>query len=128
MPSTRLLLLVGIAAAALAAGILAGRQWSADRAAPVLRAATLLPVDAPSESRARLDAFMQAFTRYNLEWEPQLRSALRLSLEPGATAPALRQGRAIGWIEDALAPLRTSHPEIDVRALAVAIRSATRAG
>lgn len=44
MPSTRLLLLVGIAAAALAAGILAGRQSSADRAAPALRAATLLPV------------------------------------------------------------------------------------
>jgi AcrR family transcriptional regulator len=94
-------------------------------AQPQISPATLLPADAPSDPHARLDAFMQAFTRYNLEWEPQLRSALRLSLEPGAAPPALRQGRAIGWIEQALEPLRTSHPGIDVRPLAVAIRSAT---
>ena len=37
----------------------------------------------------------------------------------------LRGGRAIGWIEQALAPLRDSHPHIDVHELAVAIRSAT---
>jgi hypothetical protein len=55
----------------------------------------------------------------------QLRTSLRLSLEPGAEQPVLRQGRAIGWIEDALAPLRATHPDVDVRRLAVAIRSAT---
>jgi AcrR family transcriptional regulator len=93
-------------------------------AQPQISPETLLPDDAPTDPYARLDAFMAAFTRYNLEWEPQLRSALRLSLEPGAARPALRQGRAIAWIEHALEPLRASHPGIDVRALAIAIRSA----
>jgi hypothetical protein len=31
----------------------------------------------------------------------------------------------IGWVSDALAPLAASHPGIDVRRLAVAIRAAT---
>jgi AcrR family transcriptional regulator len=94
-------------------------------AQPQISPETLLPAGAPAEPHARLDAFMQEFTRYNLDWEPQLRSALRLSLEPGSAPPTLRQGRAIGWIEQALEPVRSSHPGIDVRALAVAIRSAT---
>jgi AcrR family transcriptional regulator len=94
-------------------------------AQPQISPETLLPDDAPAEPHARLDAFMTAFTRYNLEWEPQLRTALRLALEPGTARPALRQGRAIGWIEHALEPLRASHPRVDVRALAIAIRSAT---
>jgi hypothetical protein len=37
----------------------------------------------------------------------------------------LRQGRAIGWLEDALRPLARSHPRVDGHRLAVAIRSAT---
>ncbi|WP_181870952.1 hypothetical protein [Sphaerisporangium album] len=56
---------------------------------------------------------------------PQLRASLRLSLEPDADQPMLRGGRAIGWIEEALAPLSRTHPGLDIRALAVAIRSAT---
>jgi hypothetical protein len=68
---------------------------------------------------------MAAFTRYNLEWEPQLRTALRLSLEEPAARPVLRQGRAVGWIEHALEPVRRDHPNADVHGLAVAIRSAT---
>jgi AcrR family transcriptional regulator len=94
---------------------------------PQLSPDTLLPPDAPTEPTARLDAFMAAFTRYNFEWEPQLRTSLRLSLSPspsGAT-PALRQGRAIGWIEHALSPVLRLHPTVDVHRLAVAIRSAT---
>jgi hypothetical protein len=31
----------------------------------------------------------------------------------------------IGWIEDALAPLNHTHPDIDTYRLAIAIRSAT---
>jgi len=96
---------------------------------PQISPDTLLPPDAPREVGPRLDAFMAAFTRYNFEWEPQLRASLRIALEqsggPGREAPALRQGRAIAWIADALAPLRQTHPGIDVRRLAVAIRSAT---
>lgn len=94
-------------------------------AQPQISPQTLLPDDAPTDPVARLDAFMKAFTQYNFDWEPQLRTALRLSLEPTAPGQVLRQGRAIGWIEDALAPVRTRHPHVDVRALAIAIRSAT---
>ncbi|MFI9846540.1 hypothetical protein ACIHFD_56630 [Nonomuraea sp. NPDC051941] len=68
---------------------------------------------------------MTAFTQLTLEWEPQLRASLRLSLQPESGQPALRGGRAIGWIEDALAPLRDTHPGLDIRRLAVTIRSAT---
>jgi AcrR family transcriptional regulator len=96
---------------------------------PQISPDTLLGDDAPEEPFARLDACMAAFTEYNFAWEPQLRTSLRLSLEPGGRAPAerpaLRQGRAIGWIEDGLRPVRALHPGVDVPALAVAIRSAT---
>jgi AcrR family transcriptional regulator len=106
-------------------------------AQPQLQPDTLLGDDAPADPRARLDAFMAAFTEYNFQWEPQLRAALRLSLEPHgdrrgpdgdppkAERPLLRRGRAIGWIEDALAPLGHSHPRVDRHQLAVAIRSAS---
>ena len=94
-------------------------------AQPTISPDSLLPPDAPADARARLDALMTAFARYNFTWEPQLRTALRLSLEPAADQPVLRQGRAIGWIAEALAPLRDSHPHVDVDRLAVAIRSAT---
>lgn len=97
-------------------------------AQPQLQPDTLLPEDAPAEPRARMTNFMIAFTDYNLRYEPQLRSALRLSLEQPAGAddrPLLRRGRAVGWIEDALRPLEVSHPAVDRHRLAVAIRSAT---
>jgi hypothetical protein len=96
---------------------------------PQISPDTLLDADAPEEPRARLDAFMTAFTRYNLDWEPQLRTALRLSLDRPSNQPSdrpvLRQGRAVGWIEHALEPVRHTHPHVDAHALAVAIRSAT---
>ncbi|NUT38237.1 MAG: TetR/AcrR family transcriptional regulator [Hamadaea sp.] len=94
-------------------------------AQPQIQPDTLLANDAPTEPRARLDAFMTAFSHYNLTYEPQLRTALRLSLEPGQDRPVLRRGRAIGWIEDALSSLRHTHPHVDIHQLAVAIRSAT---
>jgi AcrR family transcriptional regulator len=92
---------------------------------PEVRQASLLPTDAPDDVHARLDLTMREFTRLTLEWEPQLRTQLRLSLEPEAAETALRQGRAIDWIADALVPLRDTHPGIDIRELAIAIRSAT---
>jgi len=93
---------------------------------PEISLRSLLPADAPADDvPERLDQVLRAFARVNLDWEPQLRTSLRLSLEPGAEQPVLRQGRAIDWIEDALEPLRASHPEVDVRRLAIAIRAAT---
>ena len=92
---------------------------------PQIEYQSLLPDDAPADVAERLDLVMRAFARVTLDWEPQLRTSLRLSLEPGTPQPVLRQGRAIGWIEDALAPLRDTRPDVDVHGLAVAIRAAT---
>jgi AcrR family transcriptional regulator len=92
---------------------------------PTIAPETLLPADPPADPQARLDLVMTAFTDYNFRWEAQLRTSLRLSLEPAADQPVLRQGRAIDWIAEALTPLRETHPPVDVRQLAVAIRSAT---
>jgi AcrR family transcriptional regulator len=124
-----------VEAAAAAAGIsrtTAYRYFSNQRALvtaahPEIDQASLLPAGAPQDPAARLDLLMLAFTRLTLEWEPQLRASLRLSLEPAhdGEQPMLRGGRAIGWIEQALAPLHAARPDIDTRRLAVAIRSAT---
>ncbi|MEU2616200.1 helix-turn-helix domain-containing protein [Micromonospora sp. NPDC007271] len=102
-------------------------------AQPQIQPETLLDDSAPTDPHARLDVFMTAFIRYNFEWEPQLRAALRLSLDPvggrgstdQAARPMLRRGRAIGWVEHALAPLERTHPHLDRHQLAVDIRSAT---
>ncbi|MFI7545085.1 TetR/AcrR family transcriptional regulator [Actinoplanes sp. NPDC049599] len=92
---------------------------------PTIAPDTLLPADAPADAKGRLDVVMTEFARYNFTWEPQLRTSLRLSLEPAADRPVLRQGRAVGWLAEALTPLRETHPHLDIRRLAVAIRSAT---
>lgn len=92
---------------------------------PEIEATSLLTGSAPDDPCQRLESVMREFTRLTIDWEPQLRTQLRLSLEPGAEQPVLRQGRAIGWIEDALSPLRQTHPHLDVHRLAVTIRSAT---
>ncbi|MEO5875979.1 MAG: TetR/AcrR family transcriptional regulator [Streptosporangiaceae bacterium] len=92
---------------------------------PQISPDTLLPTDAPQDPSARLDAFMTAFTSYNFDWEPQLRTSLRLSLEPNSPPTALRQGRAIAWIEAALEPVSRVRPDLDLHQLAIAIRSAT---
>jgi hypothetical protein len=86
-----------------------------------------LPEDAPADPEERLDLVIEGATRVTVDWEAQLRASLRLSLEPGGDpkGPVLRRGRVIGWIEDALAPLAASHPDLDLRRLAIAIRSAT---
>jgi AcrR family transcriptional regulator len=95
---------------------------------PETDAVSLLPPDAPQDPAARLDIVITAFTRLIADTEPQQRTMLRLSLEPGASdrAPGLlRQGRAIGWIDDALSPLRGRIPARALRRLVLAIRSAT---
>jgi hypothetical protein len=71
---------------------------------------------------------IERFTRHVLEHEPELRAQLRLSLEPGPTKSdqlPFRKGRAIVWIEDALAPLRERMPAPELRRLVLAIRATT---
>jgi AcrR family transcriptional regulator len=89
---------------------------------------SLLPDDPPDDVAVRLDLVIDAFTRSTVENEGPQRTMLRLSLEAdpseGSKLP-LRQGRGIGWIEEALEPLRDQMTKADVHRLAVAIRSAT---
>jgi AcrR family transcriptional regulator len=94
---------------------------------PEIGAASLLPDTPPEDPAARLDAVVDALTSQMVEHEPELRAHLRLSLESAnGERPELpfRTGRAIGWIEEALAPLRGQISEPDLRRLVLAIRSA----
>lgn len=93
---------------------------------PELEAPSLLSTDAPADAAARLEVVTEEIARQVLAYEPELRAMLRLSLEsppPTHDALPLRQGRAIGWIEDALAPLRESMSEPQLRRLVLAIRA-----
>ena len=95
---------------------------------PETGAASLLPDNAPDDAAARLDLVVDRFTRSNVENEAQQRTMLRLSLEADPVERAqlpLRQGRAIKWIEEALAPLHPEMSDAAVHRLALAIRSAT---
>jgi AcrR family transcriptional regulator len=93
---------------------------------PEVEARSLLPEDAPTDVAQRLDAVIDAFTRQIVENELQQRTMLRLSLEPFPRDGELllRQGRAIGWIEDALTPLRSEMTDAQLRRLVISIRSA----
>ena len=94
---------------------------------PETSAESLLPPDAPDDAAERLDLVVQAFMRVILDTEPQQRTMLRLSLEADPNESGdlpLRQGRAIGWIEDALAPLRSRLDDAELHRLALAVRSA----
>ncbi|WP_433786802.1 TetR family transcriptional regulator [Actinomycetospora sp. CA-101289] len=95
---------------------------------PETVATSLLPPEPPDDPAQRLGMVVAAFTRIVLDTEAQQRTMLRLSLEadpPEHTDLPLRQGRAIGWIEEALAPLHGQLPEKTVHQLVLAIRSAT---
>ena len=94
---------------------------------PETGAASLLPDDAPDDVATRLAIVVDAFTTSTLENEAQQRTMLRLSLETDSVERAqlpLRQGRAIKWIEEALAPLRAEMSDGELHRLALAIRSA----
>lgn len=95
---------------------------------PETAADSLLPADAPDDVATRLDIVVEAFTRMIVATEAQQRTMLRLSLEADPIERAqlpLRQGRAIKWIEEAVAPLRTEMSAAELHRLAIAIRSAT---
>ena len=93
---------------------------------PQLEAASLLGTPAPADPLARLEAFSERFMQHTLAFEPELRAQHRLALEPGPRPPGalpLRQGRGIGWLEDALSPLRGRIPAEELRRLVLAIRA-----
>lgn len=95
---------------------------------PEIEASSLLPPDAPDDPAARFQAVIEAFTQLVADTEPQQRTMLRLSLEPDAAGQdtlLLRKGRAIGWIDEALRPLRGQLSAKQLRRLVLAVRSAT---
>lgn len=95
---------------------------------PETAAPSMLPDDAPRDVASRLDLVVDGFTRMIVDTEAQQRTMLRLSLEADPAERAqlpLRQGRAIAWIEEALAPLHTKMSAAAIHRLAIAVRSAT---
>jgi AcrR family transcriptional regulator len=93
---------------------------------PEIEALSLLPPDAGTDPEERLLTAVDSFTRTVIETEQQHRTMLRLSLETDTDAweLPLRQGRAIGWFEDALTPLVPDLGQAAVHRLAIAVRSA----
>src|SRR5260370_29045113 len=93
---------------------------------PETAATSMLPADPPRDPAARLDAVVRNFSAMILDTEAQHRTMLRLSLEPDPaerTPPPLRQGRAIGWIAEALDGVRGDLPDLQFRQLLLSIRA-----
>lgn len=93
---------------------------------PELDAPSLLGPEAPSDPAERLELVTERIARQVLDHEPELRTMLRLSLEsppPSQASLPLRQGRAIGWIEDGLSPVRDRVSDREFRRLVLAIRA-----
>jgi AcrR family transcriptional regulator len=119
-----------VADAALVSRTTAYRYFPSQRALlvaafPKLDTQSLLGDDPPANVVARVERFAEAMTDAVLENEQEMRSMLRLSLDPGVGDVhdiVLREGRRTRWAEDALAPLR-GHPDYErlVYALAAAV-------
>lgn len=93
---------------------------------PETAAVSLLPPEPPADPAARLDLVLSVFIRIVLDTEAQQRAMLRMSLgQATAGELPLRQGRAVGWIGEALQPLRGTLGDATVDQLTLAIRSAT---
>ena len=86
---------------------------------------SLLGADPSPDPRARLAVVVDDHLTRIRTFEPEMRTVLRLSLEAGA-APAgpvlpMNRGMRIGWIEDALTPLRDRLPPAQLRRLVLGI-------
>lgn len=92
---------------------------------PETGARSMLGEHPPADPVERLDEVIRAFTAMILETEAQQRTMLRLSLQLAPGDLPLRQGRAIGWITEALEPLRDQLTDPGLHRLVLAIRSAT---
>jgi AcrR family transcriptional regulator len=92
---------------------------------PETQRQSLLAGNDSTDPMVRLDAVVRELTRIVIATEQQQRTMLRLSLDPATTPGSLplRQGRAIVWIDEALAPLRGKMSKAQLRRLVLAIRS-----
>jgi AcrR family transcriptional regulator len=94
---------------------------------PEIQKPSLLVEPAPHDPEERLELVVHSITRQIVEHEAELRANLRLSLEPVAgarDAQALRTGRRITWVADALSPLNGRLADADLRRLINAIAAA----
>lgn len=76
---------------------------------PPLSMESLLPQPAPDDPLERLDAVSNVLVEFLLEHETALRAMFRISADqpPQERSPlALRTGRRLRWVEDALSPLK----------------------
>jgi hypothetical protein len=85
---------------------------------PDLTVPSMLGDDPPSDPEARLEIVVDAITRQVVDHETELRTMLRLSLEPDPARRAelpFRKGRRIRWVGEALEPLRgrLEDPELE---------------
>jgi AcrR family transcriptional regulator len=104
----------GAAAAAAISRTTAYRYFPSTRALliaayPHIESPPLLGDDGPSDPVERLDLLLRDHAARILEYEPEQRAVLRLSLEPDGSGPPdlpMNRGMRISWIADALAPLR----------------------
>jgi AcrR family transcriptional regulator len=81
--------------------------------------------DEADDAVDRVESVVRRFLAIIVDSELQQRTMLRLSLTPGVERSGLplRQGRAIGWVSEALAPLADRFDADDLRRLAIAIRA-----
>jgi AcrR family transcriptional regulator len=85
---------------------------------------SLLGDDPPQDPADRLRLVAESQTRRILKYEPEMRAVLRLSLgdEPAdRSVLPMHRGQRIGWIVDALAPLRGQMDEKALRGLGLGI-------
>lgn len=90
---------------------------------PEVRAASLLTRPDEVDVAKRLDDVLSQFAKLIVETEPQQRAMLRLSLTPESGELPLRQGRAIGWIAEAVEPLRGELSGKELHRLVLAVRA-----
>jgi AcrR family transcriptional regulator len=94
---------------------------------PETAATTLLTDGLSSDPQERLDAVATRFIQLIIDTEAAQRTMLRFSLDPEPRQRGrlpLRQGRAIGWITEALQPLNGRLTDEEIHRLALAVRSA----
>ena len=96
-------------------------------ALPALTEPSLLGDAPPADAGERLEIVVGAIARQAVLHETELRTMLRLSLEPDPDKRGelpFRTGRRITWIAEALAPLQGRLPEDELNRLVVAIAAA----
>jgi AcrR family transcriptional regulator len=94
---------------------------------PEIAESSLLGEAPPAGPAERLEIVTEALARQAIEHEAELRTMLRLSLEPDAARRddrPFRVGRRIVWIADALSPLQEQLPAPELERLVIAIAAA----